>query len=281
MLIKQDGEEAEVVDTMDTVSQESPNYVIDFGYAVPFIKVLEIIETRFQAVKNHKHIGLKMLALLLGKWDFEAGARKDLAYLAVTLTTRMLWFLYPECFLWEKDNETSYCVPEMTLKLEHKGINNRILLKLGWVKCRYYTDRKTSQNSELWLWPRDELLERRLNMISQMDDALAFIEEVFGTKDWLECHRQNQDQAMLGELDVNASQQTRQAYNTLPPSNKRRRLNQSVILVQPVQLHTSELIQNHETLSITPLTVEPPSPPPPSPSSLLSSTALSTTSTSP
>ncbi|RFU29644.1 hypothetical protein B7463_g6702, partial [Scytalidium lignicola] len=215
----QDRDETEAVETMDTISQEGPSYMIDFGCTIPFIEVLEIIEREFKAVKNHKYIDPKVKghyetaykclkkclrirdplcdillmivltytsftdtpALPIRSWNFEAGERKDFAYLAVTLTTRMLWFLYPRSFLWE-DGEASYYVPEMTKKLEHKGINNWILLKLGWVKCKYYNRRKTPQNSELWLWPRDELLERRTKMFSQMDDAFTFIEGVFGTK---------------------------------------------------------------------------------------------------
>ncbi|RFU34389.1 hypothetical protein B7463_g1936, partial [Scytalidium lignicola] len=43
--------------------------------------------------------------------------------------------------------------------------------------------------------------------------------------DCKERRRQNRDRAVLGELDVNALWQTRQAYNTLPPLDKRRRLN--------------------------------------------------------
>lgn len=54
--------------------------------------------------------------LLSHKSHFEAGARKDPKLFAVTLTTRMLWFLRPESFPWDTDEEAILCIPDMINK---------------------------------------------------------------------------------------------------------------------------------------------------------------------
>ncbi|KFY66176.1 hypothetical protein V496_02142 [Pseudogymnoascus sp. VKM F-4515 (FW-2607)] len=62
---------------------------------------------------------------------FVGGPRKDPRFLPVALATRMLWFLRRQDFPWYVDDDAALGVPEMTKKMEHKGINNRILKKLG------------------------------------------------------------------------------------------------------------------------------------------------------
>jgi hypothetical protein len=50
-------------------------------------------------------------------YEFEAGPRKDPRLLAVTLTTRMLWFLHPWYFPWEKDDGMVLRISEMVKKI--------------------------------------------------------------------------------------------------------------------------------------------------------------------
>ncbi|KAG6979868.1 hypothetical protein FocnCong_v010749 [Fusarium oxysporum f. sp. conglutinans] len=47
--------------------------------------------------------------------------RRDPALLAANMVTRMLWFLRPEAFPWDKDRDSVLRVSEMTKKIEHKG----------------------------------------------------------------------------------------------------------------------------------------------------------------
>ncbi|KAF6788127.1 hypothetical protein CSOJ01_15097, partial [Colletotrichum sojae] len=62
-----------------------------------------------------------------------AAKRKDPAQLALVMVTRMMWFLYPGSFPWDKGSGgTAHDVAEMTKKIEHKGCSNRTLRELGW-----------------------------------------------------------------------------------------------------------------------------------------------------
>lgn len=70
------------------------------------------------------------LTLLSHKSYFEAGARKDLKLFAVTLTTRMLWFLHPEWFPWDTDEEGVLCIPEMIKKTGQCIISIELSLQL-------------------------------------------------------------------------------------------------------------------------------------------------------
>lgn len=51
------------------------------------------------------------------KTSFEAGPKRDRQLLAVTLMTKMLWFLYPQCFPWQDDNDKMLGIPEMTKQM--------------------------------------------------------------------------------------------------------------------------------------------------------------------
>ncbi|RFU24061.1 hypothetical protein B7463_g12277, partial [Scytalidium lignicola] len=89
-------------------------------------------------------------------------------------------------------------------------------------------------------------------------------------KDCNECRR---NRAVLAEIDINALRHTRQSYDALPHSNKRRRLNTSVTTLEPVQLPTLALTLNHGPLpdpslpvtSVTPQTFVDIASPPSSP----------------
>ena len=62
---------------------------------------------------------------------FEVGERKDPAQFAANLATRMLWFLRPKAFPWDKDEGVVLRISEMTKKIEHKGVNNRFMRATG------------------------------------------------------------------------------------------------------------------------------------------------------
>lgn len=117
---------------------------------------------------------------------FEAGARKDPGLFAASMVTRMLWFLHPEAFPWERDDGMVLCVSEMTKKIEHKGVNNRLLRELGWVQDR--SRRENPRNSDLSLRPVDELLKLRADLLSLRKDPAGFVARVFRSRDsvWLE-----------------------------------------------------------------------------------------------
>jgi hypothetical protein len=77
-------------------------------------------------------------------------------------------------------------ISEMTKKIEHKGVNNRLLRELGWVQVR--GRRPNPRNSELDLRPVDELLELRAELLSLLGDPAGFIARVFHSHDsaWVE-----------------------------------------------------------------------------------------------
>jgi hypothetical protein len=77
----------------------------------------------------------------------------------------------------------------LTNNLEHRGIPNRILCKLGWViRLPNGQGRENPRNSELHLSPDEYLLDLRDELLSLMDDPVAFIGYVFDTDDniWVE-----------------------------------------------------------------------------------------------
>jgi hypothetical protein len=73
-------------------------------------------------------------------------------------------------------------------RLEHKGVNNRILRKLGWVVGTSTVCRENPRNSELKLRPKMELLALRTELLSLMDSPGAFIARIFHSQDeiWVE-----------------------------------------------------------------------------------------------
>ncbi len=121
-----------------------------------------------------------------GSTGFGIGPRKDPALFAANLATRMVWFLRPDVFPWENDAGMVLRVTEMTKKIEHKGINNRLLRELGWVQVR--GNRPNPRNSELSLWQREELLGLRNELLGLRKKPADFIAHVFGSCDsvWLE-----------------------------------------------------------------------------------------------
>lgn len=70
---------------------------------------------------------------------------------------------------------------------EHKGVNNRLLMKLGWVEA-IRGNRTNPRNSDLQLVERWRLMEMYRELIRARKDAVQFIGQVFGSKDevWVE-----------------------------------------------------------------------------------------------
>jgi hypothetical protein len=203
--------------------QPSKRQKIDLGSEIPFTCIPSIIADGFRAqekilakgnqkILEHYHVArnclerhlgdplcdvLLMLVLTLsassvtptvaGKsHSFEEGPRKDPGVFAASLVTRMLWFLYPTAFPWEEDDGMVLRVSEMTKKIEHKGVSNRLLRKLGWVMTE--SKRDNPRNSELRLCPEDKLLKLRLDLLALRRDPAGFIAQVFHSHNsvWVE-----------------------------------------------------------------------------------------------
>jgi hypothetical protein len=195
---------------------------MDFGCEIPFTKVPAVVAEGFleqakakanQMVLEHYHVArlcleesvgeplcdlLLMLVLTLSassvtptvgekSLEFEAAeARKEPGLFAAALTTRMLWYLHPDKFPWKQDSGMVLRVSEMTKKIEHKGANNRMLVKLGWVVNS--SRRENPRNSDLRLREVEELMRVRRELLSLRGDARGFIRQVFSSYDrvWVE-----------------------------------------------------------------------------------------------
>jgi hypothetical protein len=196
---------------------------IDLGYEIPFTQIPRVVEEGFRAQEKvlakgnakilaHYHVARNCLESCLGDplcdvllmlvltfrsssvtpavggkaAGFEVGPHKDPGLFAANLATRMLWFLRPEAFPWDQDEGMVLRISEMTKKIEHKGVNNRLLRELGWVQVR--GRRPNPRNSELDLRPVDELLELRAELLSLLGDPAGFIARVFHSHDsaWVE-----------------------------------------------------------------------------------------------
>jgi hypothetical protein len=126
---------------------------IDFGCAIPFDAIPQLVEDGFRQQENQFRKGnqgilehyqtarqclaeslgdplcdlMLMLVLTLASSSvtptiapaahaFSPGSKKNSAMFAANLVTRMLWFLKPECFPWGADNGVILRVAEMTKK---------------------------------------------------------------------------------------------------------------------------------------------------------------------
>ena len=95
--------------------------------------------------------------MLSSKHEFEVGALKNASSFIANLVTCILWFLRPDHFTIAGGNSTMLSITEMTKKIKYKGINNRFLRELGWVRV-IYKKRDAPRNSDLMLLPIEELL---------------------------------------------------------------------------------------------------------------------------
>ena len=201
---------------------------IDFGCEIPFTQIPELVKQGYEALERQFRKGdsrilehyqvarncldsclgdplcdlLLMLVLTLSSCsitptiapqarEFSVGAKKDPALFAANLTTRMLWFFRPQHFPWKDDHQPVLHVPEMTKKIEHKGVSNRLLRELAWVQVTG-GNRDTPRNEELALQDVDKLLARRRELLKLRKDAAAFLRSIFRSHDpvWLDrCSR--------------------------------------------------------------------------------------------
>lgn len=120
---------------------------------------------------------------------FDVGKRKDDKVFAANLVTRMLWYLRPADFPWSKEEEEGgvMSIPEMTKKIEHKGVNNRLLAKLGWIEA-IRGSRKNPRNSDMRLADRSKLMQMYRELIRSRKDAAQFVGQVFRSREevWVE-----------------------------------------------------------------------------------------------
>jgi hypothetical protein len=197
---------------------------IDFGCEVPFTQMPELVKQGFEALERQFQKGdqrilehyqvaqncfdsclgdpicdlMLMLVLTLASCSvtptvapqthhFDVGARKDPALFAANLVTRMLWYLLPEHFPWEEDNQLVLRVPEMTKKIEHKGVSNRLLRELGWAKV-VRGNQDTPHNDDIELQDVDKHLNLRKELLKLRKNASAFVRLVFHSHDplWLD-----------------------------------------------------------------------------------------------
>lgn len=197
---------------------------IDFGCSIPFTQIPELVKQGFEAQELHFRKGdsrilehyqvarncvesclgdplcdlMLMLVLTMASCSitptvapqtrhFDVGTKKDPALFAANLVTRMLWYLRPGHFPWKGDHQVVLCVPEMTKKIEHKGVSNRLLRELGWVKV-IRGNRDTPRNDEIQLQDADKLLALRKELCKSQKDAAAFIARVFHSHEplWLD-----------------------------------------------------------------------------------------------
>ena len=70
---------------------------------------------------------------------------------------------------------------QLTFDAEHRGVNNRMLEKLGWVIGK--GNRETPRNGELRLRPEQELLKYRTELLSLMENPHGFVARIFGNQD--------------------------------------------------------------------------------------------------
>jgi hypothetical protein len=216
--LKREAMEAEL-----RVLQPKKRRVIDLG-EIPFKRLPAVVEEGFaklaksfatgdQKVAEHYHVAQTCLEELLGKEPlcdlllmlvvtfasssatptvtaqgkgFEVGKQKDPELFAANMATRMLWFLRPKAFPWDKDAGMVLRISEMTKKMEHKGVNNRFLCELGWVQTT--SSRANPRNTELHLRPVLELLQQRKELLSLRKRPQMFIARVFQSSEsvWVE-----------------------------------------------------------------------------------------------
>lgn len=151
----------------DVEPQVISTYVIDFGCAIPFTEIPQLIDEGFEAQKGVSNGDVKILAhyeaartcleqslgeplcdvllmivltfasctvtpaLPIRSYRFEVGPRKDPGLLAVTLATRMLWFLHPWHFPWDKDDGIVLRIPEMMKKMGRCSLRNSLTVPIN------------------------------------------------------------------------------------------------------------------------------------------------------
>ena len=137
----------------ETERQTAPTRVINFGCDIPFTEVPILIEDGFETQRGLYNVDVNVLAHFQAAHDclrrslgepicdvlliivltfcsstvtpslpvngggFAAGSRRDPGLLAVTLVTRMLWFLHPRDFPWDENDGLILRIPDMVKKI--------------------------------------------------------------------------------------------------------------------------------------------------------------------
>ncbi|HEY2296077.1 MAG TPA: hypothetical protein VGM86_35710 [Thermoanaerobaculia bacterium] len=198
--------------------RQTPRLVIDLGGDIPFRRIPKLVREGFasllkpskvrdekvaehyQAARNClvECLGdplcdlMLMLAVTYGSSSktpiveergkgFAAGKdTKEQGQFAACLVTRMLWFFRPDAFPWKEDDGLVLRVPEMTKKIEHKGVNNRFLCEAGWVVTA--VARPSPRNTEVRLRAVEELQEYYQELLRRRTKPNQFIARVFRSR---------------------------------------------------------------------------------------------------
>ncbi len=214
---------------------------IHFGSNIPFTEIPALIQEGFrrqreqkgptgERVRSHYQAALHCLQNCLGdprcdlmlmlvlticssseRLDVQEGDRhfsvstkpNNPAVLAACLVTRMLWFLRPEAFPWQRDEAQVLRVPDMVKKIGTSGLegvkrrgvtpanvlwmiehigNLRILEQVGWLR-RVKGTRKTPRMNEVALQHDNILSQQRTGLMLLMKEPDRFIEAVLGCRD--------------------------------------------------------------------------------------------------
>ncbi|KAF4429574.1 hypothetical protein F53441_14011 [Fusarium austroafricanum] len=136
------------------VAEASEAFTINFGSSIPFTEIPSCIEEGMELIRDlyatnrprvlahyensraclEQALGDPLCDLLLMivltftsstvtpalppyKTSFEGGPKRDPRLLAITLMTKMLWFLYPQYFPWQDDDDKMLGIPGMTKQM--------------------------------------------------------------------------------------------------------------------------------------------------------------------
>lgn len=103
------------------------------------------------------------------KDNFEPGPRRNRHLLAVTLMTKMLWFLYPECFPWDDDNGMILRIPEM---MKSMG-------EIAFLDCPIISYLQPVQSTE------ESLIVYSVNLVGLLACQSTGIGKTHGTMNWI------------------------------------------------------------------------------------------------
>ncbi|KAF9775753.1 hypothetical protein IL306_006119 [Fusarium sp. DS 682] len=136
------------------VAEASEAFTINFGSSIPFTEIPSCIEEGMELIRDlyatnrprvlahyensraclEQALGDPLCDLLLMivltftsstvtpalppyRTSFEGGPKRDPRLLAITLMTKMLWFLYPQYFPWQDDDDKMLGIPGMTKQM--------------------------------------------------------------------------------------------------------------------------------------------------------------------
>lgn len=106
--------------------------------------------------------------------------RKNQSQFAANMATRMLWHLHPEQFPWDRNDNKVLRVAEMVKKMEHKGVNNRMLCQMGWLRRTDTSQRLNPRMDEVTLRHKEDLFRYRNDLLSATSEPTVFFARIFG-----------------------------------------------------------------------------------------------------